>query len=145
MALTVTHAYVSSIPNSGDTTLVEPSDWNANHVLTGTLPSSQVDPFAIRVVGAGTITVNSSDQVIAVVNPTTAANPFVLPAIATRAGRQLSVYKWDANGGDMTFTPDGTETLMGLSLWTVVSSTGAGGGGSLSLIGSTQLTGWLVR
>lgn len=35
MAPTVKHSYVSAIPDSGDTTVVQPSDWNANHVLTG--------------------------------------------------------------------------------------------------------------
>jgi hypothetical protein len=40
MAITVKHLKVSTVPDSGDTTLVEPSDWNADHVLTGTIPIS---------------------------------------------------------------------------------------------------------
>jgi hypothetical protein len=38
MAITVKHLKVSTVPDAGDDTLVEPSDWNADHVLTGTIP-----------------------------------------------------------------------------------------------------------
>lgn len=35
MAAVVTHQFVSGIADSGDTTIVQPSDWNAGHVVTG--------------------------------------------------------------------------------------------------------------
>jgi hypothetical protein len=38
MAITVKHLKVSTVPDAGDDTLVEPSDWNADHTLTGTVP-----------------------------------------------------------------------------------------------------------
>jgi hypothetical protein len=38
MAITVKHTKVSAIPDAGDATLVQPSDWNADHTLTGTIP-----------------------------------------------------------------------------------------------------------
>jgi hypothetical protein len=38
MAITVKHLKVSTIPDAGDDSLVEPSDWNADHQLTGTVP-----------------------------------------------------------------------------------------------------------
>jgi hypothetical protein len=38
MAITVKHLKVSAIPDEADTSLVRPSDWNADHVLTGTIP-----------------------------------------------------------------------------------------------------------
>jgi len=38
MAITVKHLKVSAIPDSGDDTLIEPSDWNADHQLVGTVP-----------------------------------------------------------------------------------------------------------
>src|SRR5512137_1817714 len=38
MAITVKHLKVSTIPDAGDDTLVEPSDWNADHTVTGTVP-----------------------------------------------------------------------------------------------------------
>jgi hypothetical protein len=38
MAITVKHNKVSTIPDDTDTSLVRPSDWNDDHVLTGTVP-----------------------------------------------------------------------------------------------------------
>jgi hypothetical protein len=38
MPITVKHLKVSTVPDAGDDTLVEPSDWNADHQLTGTVP-----------------------------------------------------------------------------------------------------------
>jgi hypothetical protein len=35
MAITVKHTKVSTIPDTSDTDLVRPSDWNADHTLTG--------------------------------------------------------------------------------------------------------------
>jgi len=38
MAITVKHKYVSAIPDAGDSTIVQPSNWNDDHQLTGTVP-----------------------------------------------------------------------------------------------------------
>ena len=38
MAITVTHSKVSTIPDGDDTSVVRPSDWNADHQLVGTVP-----------------------------------------------------------------------------------------------------------
>ena len=38
MAITVKHNKVSTIPDGDDTSVVRPSDWNADHTLTGTVP-----------------------------------------------------------------------------------------------------------
>ena len=38
MAITVKHSKVSTIPDGDDTSVVRPSDWNAEHQLTGTIP-----------------------------------------------------------------------------------------------------------
>jgi hypothetical protein len=38
MAITVTHTKVSTIPDGDDTSVVRPSDWNADHQLVGTVP-----------------------------------------------------------------------------------------------------------
>jgi len=37
MAITVKHTKVSTIPDTDDTSLVRPSDWNADHTLVGTI------------------------------------------------------------------------------------------------------------
>jgi hypothetical protein len=38
MAITVKHKFVSAIPDAGDNTIVQPSNWNDDHELTGTIP-----------------------------------------------------------------------------------------------------------
>jgi len=38
MAITVKHKFVSAIPDAGDTTIVQPSNWNDDHQLSGTVP-----------------------------------------------------------------------------------------------------------
>ena len=38
MAITVKHSKVSTIPDGDDTSVVRPSDWNADHQLVGTIP-----------------------------------------------------------------------------------------------------------
>jgi hypothetical protein len=38
MAITVKHTKVSTIPDGDDTSVVRPSDWNADHQLEGTIP-----------------------------------------------------------------------------------------------------------
>lgn len=35
MTITVTHAFTSAKPDSGDVSLIQPSNWNAEHVVTG--------------------------------------------------------------------------------------------------------------
>jgi hypothetical protein len=37
MAVTVTHPFVSLVADGGDTTVVQPTNWNATHSLTGTV------------------------------------------------------------------------------------------------------------
>jgi hypothetical protein len=38
MAITVKHKFVSAIPDAGDNTIVQPSNWNDDHDLVGTIP-----------------------------------------------------------------------------------------------------------
>jgi hypothetical protein len=38
MAITVKHKFVSAIPDAGDPTIVQPSNWNDDHQLVGTVP-----------------------------------------------------------------------------------------------------------
>lgn len=55
MSVAVTHAYVSTVPDGGDTSLVQPSDWNAGHTVTGlgalaelnTVGTTQIDDDAV--------------------------------------------------------------------------------------------------
>jgi hypothetical protein len=52
MAITVKHNKVSTIPDDADTSLVRPSDWNDDHVLTGTVPIANGGTGASTATGA---------------------------------------------------------------------------------------------
>jgi len=54
MAITVKHLKVSTVPDAGDDTLVEPSDWNADHTLTGIGTMAEQNANAVAITG-GTI------------------------------------------------------------------------------------------
>ena len=67
MAITVTHTKVSTIPDSGDASLIEPSDWNATHQLSGTVPVANGGTGASTltgyVKGNGTSTMTASSTI----------------------------------------------------------------------------------
>jgi len=54
MAITVKHNKVSTIPDTDDTSLVRPSDWNADHTLTGLGTMAEQNANAVAITG-GTI------------------------------------------------------------------------------------------
>jgi len=54
MAITVKHNKVSTIPDTTDTSLVRPSDWNADHTLTGLGTMAEQNANAVAITG-GTI------------------------------------------------------------------------------------------
>jgi hypothetical protein len=54
MPITVKHLKVSTVPDAGDNTLVEPSDWNADHTLTGLGTMAEQNANAVAITG-GTI------------------------------------------------------------------------------------------
>jgi hypothetical protein len=54
MAITVKHSKVSTIPDTDDTSLVRPSDWNADHTLVGLGTMAEQDANAVAITG-GTI------------------------------------------------------------------------------------------
>ena len=60
MAITVKHNKVSTIPDTTDTSLVRPSDWNADHTLTGLGTMAEQNANAVAITG-GTATLASLD------------------------------------------------------------------------------------
>ena len=54
MAITVKHTKVSTIPDDADTSLVRPSDWNADHTLVGLGTMAEQNANAVAITG-GTI------------------------------------------------------------------------------------------
>jgi hypothetical protein len=59
MAITVKHTKVSSVPDSADTSLVRPSDWNDTHTLTGFGTAAELNAG----VANGVATLDSSGKV----------------------------------------------------------------------------------
>ena len=59
MAITVKHKFVSAIPDAGDTTIVQPSNWNDTHDLTGFGTAATLDAG----VANGVATLDSSGTV----------------------------------------------------------------------------------
>jgi len=55
MPITVKHSKTSTIPDAGDTNLVQPSDWNADHSLAGLGTMAEQNANAVAITG-GTIT-----------------------------------------------------------------------------------------
>jgi len=55
MPITVKHSKVSTIPDAGDSDLVRPSDWNADHTLTGLGTMAEQNANNVNITG-GTIT-----------------------------------------------------------------------------------------
>ena len=67
MAITVKHSKVSTIPDGDDTSVVRPSDWNADHTLDGTVPVANGGTGASTltgyVKGNGTSTMTASSTI----------------------------------------------------------------------------------
>jgi hypothetical protein len=94
MAITVKHNKVSTIPDDADTSLVRPSDWNDDHVLTGTVPVANGGTGAATltgyVVGNGTAAMTASTTI-----PSTAVTG--LGTMSTQNSNNISV-----TGGSMS-------------------------------------------
>jgi hypothetical protein len=67
MAITVKHTKVSTIPDGDDSSLIRPSDWNADHQLVGTVPPANGGTGATTltgyVKGNGTSTMTASSTI----------------------------------------------------------------------------------
>ena len=67
MAITVKHKFVSAIPDAGDPTIVQPSNWNDTHDLVGTVPVANGGTGAATltgyVKGSGTSTMTASSTI----------------------------------------------------------------------------------
>jgi hypothetical protein len=101
MAITVKHSKVSTIPDEADTSLVRPSDWNADHTLTGTIDIANG--------GTGQTTANAAFNALA-------------PSQTGNTGKYLTT-----NGTDTSWAtnPLGTVTSVAATAGTGISVTGS--------------------
>jgi hypothetical protein len=120
MAITVKHSKVSTIPDDADTSLVRPSDWNADHTLVGLGTMAEQNANNVNITG-GSITGVSGLGTVTSVGGTGTVNGISLSGTVTTSGN-LTL------GG----------TLSGVSLATQVTGTlpvANGGTGATTLTG----------
>jgi hypothetical protein len=116
MAITVKHLKVSSIPDTDDDALVRPSDWNADHTLTGLGTMAEQNANAVAITG-GTATLTS------VTTPTVQATNSAGLALKNSGGTtQMSV---GAGGGD-NMSINVSTNLNGTNAQIDISPTGTG-------------------
>lgn len=134
-------------------TVIESSNANAlvnftggTKNITNDVPAEHQFVSSVVVVKTAVGPFTIADEVYFVLNKAAAsATSIILPAVASRmASGLLYVVDWAGNAGDITFTPNGAETIMGIVSWTVGSSGGAGFGGKILLKPVVALSGWLV-
>jgi hypothetical protein len=101
MAITVKHLKVSTVPDAGDDTLVEPSDWNADHTLTGTIDIANG--------GTGQTTANAAFNALA-------------PSQTGNTGKYLTT---DGTNSSWSVNPLGTVTSVAATAGTGISVTGS--------------------
>lgn len=101
MAITVKHSKVSTIPDDADTSLVRPSDWNADHTLTGTIPVVNG--------GTGASTANGGFNALA-------------PSQTGNSGKYLTT---DGTDTSWSTNPLGTVTSVAATAGTGISVTGS--------------------
>jgi hypothetical protein len=121
MAITVKHTKVSTIPDDADTSLVRPSDWNADHTLTGLGTMAEQNANAVAITG-GTIT-----GVTGLVTSVTGTAPVVssggnTPAISMPAATG-SVNGYLTSADWTTFNGKGSGTVT-----SIIAGTGLSGG-----------------
>ena len=101
MAITVKHLKVSAIPDDADTSLVRPSDWNADHTLTGTIEITNG--------GTGQTTANAAFNALA-------------PSQTGNTGKYLTT---DGTDTSWSVNPLGTVTSVAATAGTGISITGS--------------------
>jgi len=120
MAITVKHNKVSTIPDDADTSLVRPSDWNDDHVLTGTVPVANGGTGAATltgyVVGNGTAAMTASATI-----PSTAVTG--LGTISTQNANNVSITGGSISGTTVSGYIPTTEKAAALGVATLDSST----------------------
>ena len=120
MAINVKHLKVSTIPDGDDTSLVRPSDWNADHVLDGTVPVANGGTGAATltgyVKGNGTSTMTASATI-----PSTDVTG--LGTMSTQNSNNISVTGGSMSGVTISDYIPTTQKAAALGVATLDSST----------------------
>lgn len=103
----ITHKFVSDKDDGPDSSLVRPSDWNANHALAR----------SVRVVAVNTLLGEADDVVL--VNGGVDGVVVSLPSAVGLLGASLVIKKID-DGAEVVVNPNGTETVDGYATYVLV-------------------------
>jgi hypothetical protein len=104
MAITVKHNKVSTIPDTTDTSLVRPSDWNADHTLVGLGTMAEQNANAVAITG-GTATLASLDIITSGTDAEIAPNTGI--AGWNYSGLSKSIGTEEATPNGLFISPDG--------------------------------------
>lgn len=143
MAVTVTHAFVSTVPDDPDQAAagaVVPSNWNDDHTVSGTLDAAQLPAFTGDVTGPGGSAVLTLATAQPAVHTWALAQTFTVAPVFTDAAATRTAL---GLGALATVTP-GTGVATALAI--AVGSAGApvlfnGAGGTPSSMTGTNITG----
>ena len=99
----------------------------------------------VNIVTSGSVTIGVSDGLLLLNKGSPGATVVTLPPVSYRNNLALKFADIGGNAGDVTFTPNGSEKIMGLSSMTAVSNgQGAGMAASGTLYPSTDINGWYL-
>ena len=104
MTIQVKHSKVSTIPDTDDTSLVRPSDWNADHTLIGLGTMAEQNANAVAITG-GTATLASLDIVTSGTDAEIAPNTGITGWNYSGLSKSVSGEESAPNG--LFFSPDG--------------------------------------
>ena len=124
MPITVKHSKVSTIPDDADTSLVRPSDWNADHTLVGLGTMAEQDANNVNitggsitgVTGVGTVTSITAGTGLSGGTITTSGTIAIDSTVTTNSGTQTLTNKRvnpravAAGATSGTLTPNGDTT-----------------------------------
>lgn len=125
-------------------TIIDPTDATAlfDDYDSGLTESIPVEPT--QVTGASA-TISATAGSIAIVRAAPTATALALPSVSTRNGAPLPIFDWSSaivSDHTITITPNGSEKIMLLSSYVMISTSAQLAG--LTLYPSTTLSGWFI-
>lgn len=107
---------VISDPTTAKVAIYDTNTLQYNLITVAQFMASAYAPYRL-VTAAGAVTILTTDLTILLNKTVGAATNIILPASNSRGGASVTVkdYKGDANTNNITFVPNGTETIDGLS------------------------------
>jgi hypothetical protein len=130
MAITVKHNKVSTIPDTDDTSLVRPSDWNADHTLVGTIDVANGGTGASTLTGYVKGNGTSAMTAVATVPSTDITG---LGTMSTQNANAVAI-----TGGTINGTTIGATTPSSVNATTITGQTGVLRGTGTNLITQSQ-------